>query len=493
MRGPCDVRFVALAADFDGTLAIDGVLDEPTASALVRLRRSGRELILVTGREIPDLAATCSDLDLFSLVVAENGAVLYWPVEDRYRLLAEPPPPALVAALRDQGIEPLSVGRSIVATWHPHEVAALATIQSLGLEHQLIFNKGAVMILPPGINKATGLKAALEELRLSPHNVVGIGDAENDHSFLHVCECAVAVENALPMLKQRADFVTTRDHGAGVIELIDEMLANDLIDRDPLLHRHRIPLGTRADGQLATLPSQGSILLVVGPPTSGKSTLALGLMERLTDRGHQLCVIDPEGDYEAFGEARVEVRRAAQATTWVAELMESPQRSVCVDLLGVSMLDRPRFGIDLLDSFATLSTQKSRPHWLVLDKCTTSSPSSRAVLNAGRLVSSSSPPMSRACRRPSFHGWTSWLRRETARTRRSVRTLGRSANRLREWRRRTSGGARHWSACEPPTIRRSWSPCSRPAPGIAAIAANTISATWGMAAAFLFGPRKVVR
>ena len=48
----------------------------------------------------------------------------------------------------------------------------------------MIFNKGAVMILPSGVNKATGLAAALEELGLSPHNVVGVGDAENDHAFL---------------------------------------------------------------------------------------------------------------------------------------------------------------------------------------------------------------------------------------------------------------------------------------------------------------------
>ena len=65
------------------------------------------------------------------------------------------------------------------------------------------------------MNKATGLSAALEELDLSPHNVVGVGDAENDHAFLSLCEFSAAVANALPMLKERADFVTERSHGAG--------------------------------------------------------------------------------------------------------------------------------------------------------------------------------------------------------------------------------------------------------------------------------------
>jgi len=49
------------------------------------------------------------------------------------------------------------------------------------------------MVLPAGINKASGLPAALARLRLSPLNVVGIGDAENDTAFLQACGCAVAV------------------------------------------------------------------------------------------------------------------------------------------------------------------------------------------------------------------------------------------------------------------------------------------------------------
>ena len=120
----------------------------------------------------------------------------------------------------------------IVATWEPHEKTVLEAIRDCGLELQVIFNKGAVMVLPAGVNKATGLRAALAELNLSPHNAVGVGDAENDHAFLNICECAVAVANALPAVKERADIVTFADHGAGVTELIDEMLADDLVSRE---------------------------------------------------------------------------------------------------------------------------------------------------------------------------------------------------------------------------------------------------------------------
>ena len=362
------MRFVALAADFDGTLATDGVIDRATVAGLKRLREGGRELIMVTGRELPELLATCPHLELFSLVVSENGALLYWPADERMRLLAEPPPPDLVESLRQKHVTPLSVGHAIVATWHPHEQTVLDAIRKLGLEHQVIFNKGAVMILPPGINKASGLTAGLQELGLSAHNVVGVGDAENDHSFLSICECAVAVENALPILKQRADFVTAQPRGAGVVELIDEMIETDLRNREPLLRRHDILLGTRPSGRPMTLPSHDLVILIAGPSVSGKSTLALGLMERLTERGHQICVVDPEGDYEAFGEVKFEVKRVRQAAGRVVELLELPMRNVCVDLLGLSMAERPRFGADLLAGITELQRATARPHWLVLDE-----------------------------------------------------------------------------------------------------------------------------
>ncbi|MEU3164376.1 RNA-guided endonuclease TnpB family protein [Streptosporangium sp. NPDC006930] len=127
-------------------------------------------------------------------------------------------------------MEPLRVGSAIVATTEPHAETVLDTIRELGLEMQVIFNKGAVMVLPSGINKATGLTAALAELEMSAHSTIGVGDAENDHAFLPACECAVAVANALPAVKERCDLVTEGEHGAGVVELIDRILENDLAD-----------------------------------------------------------------------------------------------------------------------------------------------------------------------------------------------------------------------------------------------------------------------
>lgn len=220
--GPMPYRL--LACDYDGTLAHQGRVDSPTLAALERLRASGRSLALVTGRQLEDLQWVFPHLDLFDRVVAENGALLYRP-DRTERILGEPPPPRLIEELGRRGVKPLAVGRVIVATSRPHETTVLETIRELGLQLQLSLNKGAVMVLPSGVDKASGLRIALEELRISAHNTVGVGDAENDQAFLALCGYSVAVANALPGVKQRADYVTRADHGAGVVELIDRLLA----------------------------------------------------------------------------------------------------------------------------------------------------------------------------------------------------------------------------------------------------------------------------
>jgi hydroxymethylpyrimidine pyrophosphatase-like HAD family hydrolase len=224
------MQYLALATDYDGTLAHDGVVDAVTLSALDPVRASGRRLFLVTGRELPELKTVFPHLDRFDRVVAENGGLLYDAATDTEKSLAEPPPPPLLDQLRRRGVAPMSVGRVIVATWEPHQETVLETIRELGLEMQVIFNKGAVMILPSGVNKATGLKAALTEFGLKPENVVAVGDAENDHALLEYCGCGAAVANALPMLRARADIDLKADHGAGVRELIDCLLRSDLTD-----------------------------------------------------------------------------------------------------------------------------------------------------------------------------------------------------------------------------------------------------------------------
>jgi len=220
------MRYHVLASDYDGTLADDGTVNAETVQALRRFQASGRVLVLVTGRELAELKPCFSELTLFEYVVTENGATLYQPLTQVEESLAPPPPEPFIELLQQRGV-PLSVGRTIVATVQPYESVVLQTIRDLGLELQVVFNKGAVMVLPSAVNKATGLMTALSRLVIPPSEVVAIGDGENDHSLLGAVGLGIAVRNAVPLLKESAAFVTDQPASRGVIEVIDRLLANE--------------------------------------------------------------------------------------------------------------------------------------------------------------------------------------------------------------------------------------------------------------------------
>jgi hypothetical protein len=224
------------------------------------------------------------------------------------------------------------------------------------------------MVLPSGVNKATGLAAALDSLGLSPHNAVGVGDAENDHAFLALCECAVAVAGALPSLKAQVDVVTAGDAGAGVRELIDELLADDLSQRAAVLARHRIPLGTTSDGRELAMDPCASGVLIAGTSGSGKSTVAKGLLERLAERGYSYAVIDPEGDYAGLeGAVTLGTTERAVGADEAMQLLERRQNAV-LNLVGLPLADRPSFFLALLPRILALRARTGQPHWLIVDE-----------------------------------------------------------------------------------------------------------------------------
>ncbi len=332
---------IALATDYDGTLAEDGIVSRATIGALERFRETGRRLIMVTGRELPELRETFPRLDLFDQVVAENGALLYDPANQSERLLAGAASQDLFEALKSKGVAPLSAGRCIIATREPHHITALEEIRRLGLELEIIFNKGAVMVLPSGVNKATGLAAALGELGLSQHNVVGIGDAENDHAFLQFCGCDVSVANALPALRDRTYLVMKHPRGRGVGEIIDLIISDDGAFMPE--ERHSIVLGKKDDEEVA-LPAFGKTVLIAGHSGTGKSTTATALTEEMVQKGFQFCVFDPEGDYrELHGAVCIGDVKVPPREDEACALLNEARENVVINTLAIPLQQRPVF------------------------------------------------------------------------------------------------------------------------------------------------------
>jgi hydroxymethylpyrimidine pyrophosphatase-like HAD family hydrolase len=221
------MRFRVVATDYDGTLANNGSVGKDALAMLELVRKSGRKPVLITGRELESLRSVFPELGLFDLIVAENGALLYDPSTGKEKLLGKVAPTSFVEMLRRSGVTPLSVGRCVVATVRPHEAAVYKAIHKLGLDLQVIFNRESVMVLPGGVDKGTGFRAAMAELRLPGASVVGLGDAENDYAFLSLCGFSVAVANAIPSLKERVHLVTTGEDGAGVVEVLQKLLTEE--------------------------------------------------------------------------------------------------------------------------------------------------------------------------------------------------------------------------------------------------------------------------
>ncbi|AFY70159.1 HAD-superfamily hydrolase, subfamily IIB [Thalassoporum mexicanum PCC 7367] len=224
------MAYLAIASDFDGTIAIKGQVADSTRQAIAQWREAGGKFLIVTGRLFDQgfdhLTGTFPQIwDYCDGVVAENGALVYLRDRDQKILLGAAPPPEFMQALAARGVDYLFHGEVIVATREPYLKTTQTLITEMTIDAQIILNKGEVMILPQGVNKAAGLSLLLKELQIAPEQVVAVGDAENDYDLINLCGYGVAVANALPQLREIADLVTIGICGEGVVELIDRLLA----------------------------------------------------------------------------------------------------------------------------------------------------------------------------------------------------------------------------------------------------------------------------
>ena len=225
------------------------------------------------------------------------------------------------------------------------------------------------MIMTTSIYKDSGLQVLLEKINLSEHNSVAVGDAENDSAMFKVAECAVAVSNALPSLKETVDWVTEGDHGTGVGELIDELIANDLSEVSGKLTRHFLQLGTIQEDKPFLLNPYRSGILLSGVSGGGKSTFTVAVTESLNKNNYQYCLIDPEGDYVELPDAIVIGNGKALPTIEeIAGMLKSPKQSVVISLLSVALADRPALFARLLASIVDLRKLYGHPHWLLVDE-----------------------------------------------------------------------------------------------------------------------------
>ena len=364
------MKFSVLAIDFDGTIAQDDRLDPVARAAIADLRNQGITVVLVTGRILEDLRRHVDDLHFVDAVVAENGAVIDFPVSGYSRVLGPPPADDLVTALRQAGLD-IEVGRVVIDANASDAPRILGVIRRLELPLVLVFNRGRVMILPQAVSKATGIREALVMLRLSPHNAVAIGDAENDHELLRICEVGVAVEWGSAALKKSADHVLPGRSPADVGPYIRALAASQIVPT-PRHTRRYLHLGHLLDGQPLGLAVRGRNVLVAGDPKSGKSWVTGLLCEQLILYGYSLCILDPEGDYASLQALPgVSVLGGADPLPKPRELVRALRHadtSVVIDFSHVGFKEKRDYIHTVLPALATLRRQTGLPHRIVLDE-----------------------------------------------------------------------------------------------------------------------------
>lgn len=363
---PYTFRVVAL--DYDGTIARDDRVHPPVLDAIAELRKQRRKVLLCTGRRVEELRAVFPDVDRhFDAIVAENGGVIVMASEILWS--AEALPEELDAVLANAGV-PFQRGRVLIGTDANYAPEVRTAIEDLGLEAQLVYNRGALMVLPSGVSKGSGLLHAFGLLEVSRHSAIGIGDAENDHSLLQACEIGVAVGDAVPGLKIHADLCLEQPNGEGVAKFLAGPVLRGELSVQP--KRWQIELGRSADGTPALLPGSGVNVLVAGASCSGKSHLAGLIVERLVNRQYAVCVLDAEGDHanlEALaGVVTVGGLEPLPRPDRIAALVRNRFSSVVMDMSLLEADEKRAYTAAVIRELHRLRRERGYPHWIVVEE-----------------------------------------------------------------------------------------------------------------------------
>lgn len=363
------MRLRALAVDYDGTIAQDGILNSQVRAEIGEARARGLVVVLVTGRILSDLKQVAGDLGFVDAVVAENGAVLAFP-NGYSSLIGQPPPAELLEEFRRRRIE-FTAGQCVLEAAAASAPEILSVIRDLQLPLVLLFNRSRLMVLPQGVSKSVGLRRALTVLRLSQHNTIAIGDAENDHDLLATCEFGVAVGWGSSALCNVADLVL-RGNGPEVVAAFVRQVAGELKLPPSRMHRYQVALGTTENGRAIALGVSGRNLLVSGDPRSGKSWITGLICEKLILQGYSVCVIDPEGDYRTLESLPGVVVFGGEdpppQLPDVARALRHPDMSVVVDLSHASRKEKLDYLHSLLPMIAAIRKSTGLPHRIVIDE-----------------------------------------------------------------------------------------------------------------------------
>jgi hypothetical protein len=210
----------AVICDIDGTITdCEKRVGAEVGPALRAAESRGVPVILCTGNVLPIAHGLRLFLGLKGPVVAENGAMLMHDgkieqfgdrkkVADAYSHLKSRHPAELLVT--DRWRE----GEIAIKMCDPGEVREILKDFDVRVEATGF----AVHLMEPHLSKAFGARKALGLLGIDPRAAVAFGDNENDIPVFELAGYRIAVANATPELKAKADWVAPREFGDGVAD-----------------------------------------------------------------------------------------------------------------------------------------------------------------------------------------------------------------------------------------------------------------------------------
>jgi hydroxymethylpyrimidine pyrophosphatase-like HAD family hydrolase len=214
-----------LIFDYDGTLTYES-LEVPRVAkdALWRMKKLNLATLgIISGRDLPFLQRVDKTLsNVFSFLIAENGAISYFSDLKKKEVLGKDWSEKAKRIFANSGI-PMHFAEIMFATGIENSPQVSEFLSKSKLEAKLVPNRDSLMVLPPDVDKGTGVAATIQHFGTTRKLFLTcFGDGENDLALFAPADLGVAVANAVDALKKIADVVTEKPGGYGVAEYLHE-------------------------------------------------------------------------------------------------------------------------------------------------------------------------------------------------------------------------------------------------------------------------------
>jgi len=261
-----------IAIDLDGTLLRDDkTISQKNIDAIGQARANGHEVVIATGRPFRHAKLYYEQLGLTTPIVNFNGGLVHHPLDPSFEATHHPIPLKTVQTILESvadtktqnivcevtdhvyfhkdpvGIYEFYTDRALsVTTGDLRELLQTEPTSLLihakgehvqeirkelsGAHAETVLNRQwvkpeyMVEVMRKGTSKAEGLKRVSAHLGIPRERIIAFGDEENDLEMLDYVGHGVAMDNAIPALKQLASGITKSNEDDGIAYYLKNVL-----------------------------------------------------------------------------------------------------------------------------------------------------------------------------------------------------------------------------------------------------------------------------